>query len=96
VIAALLSPDDSASAVINWLIREAVADRAMLTAGPIRPSEPQGPESRALSLSACRARSHRSHAVRLTPGGKRSRIARRNVTSAARLIAFFSMATSVI
>jgi hypothetical protein len=34
--------------------------------------------------------------VRLTPGGKRSRIARRNVTNAARLIAFFSMATSVI
>jgi hypothetical protein len=26
VIAALVSPDDSASAVINWLIREAVAD----------------------------------------------------------------------
>jgi hypothetical protein len=35
---------------------------------------------------------HLSHARRLRPGGKRSQIARRAVTSAARLIAFSSMA----
>jgi hypothetical protein len=43
-----------------------------------------------------RARSHRSHAVRSAPGGKRSQIARRRLMRAARRIASASMPVSVV